>query len=322
MKGGNGGHQSEDLSGIRHPGDRRPGPDEASSRRSGRAIGTYFLRTGKRMWRSGRDCRLSSPVLRRGADQGAARHGLRRHGFRDVPTPLLYFAFHKNKEAGVMITGSHNPPEYNGFKMMVGRGNTLRGGDPGDLTDHQGRRVRGRAGAGKRLDIVPEYMDYVARCQARRSSRRRRRRQRHGRRRGRAAVREARLRGDRALLRDGRPLPQPPPRPDRARSHGGPHRQGPRDAGATSASPTTATPTASASWTTGGRLIWGDQLMIVFARDILPRIPGRRSSPKSRLQGPLRRHRQARRQAHHVEDRPLPHQEEDEGGEGRAGRAR
>jgi len=86
----------------------------------GRAIGTYFRRRDKKVVALGHDCRLSSPAYAAAMSKGLSRPAAT-SPTGTVPTPLLYFAiYYKKFEAGVMITGSHNPPEYNGFKMMCG----------------------------------------------------------------------------------------------------------------------------------------------------------------------------------------------------------
>ena len=73
----------------------------------------------------GRDGRLSSPELAQQLIQGLLDGGMDAIDIGQVATPMLYFATHKLKTGtGIMITGSHNPPEYNGLKMMIG-GTTL-----------------------------------------------------------------------------------------------------------------------------------------------------------------------------------------------------
>ena len=62
-----------------------------------------------------------------------------------VPTPLTYFAAHTAGVDGIcMITGSHNPPEYNGLKVGLGLGDLPRRGDPGAPPARRVRRVRER----------------------------------------------------------------------------------------------------------------------------------------------------------------------------------
>jgi len=129
----------------------------------GRAMGVYFRRRGAGRVAMGRDCRLSSPAFAEALSEGLRASGCSVVSIGTVPTPLLYFMiFHRGLEAGVMITGSHNPPDQNGFKMMCGRdtlygeaiqdlrrlieADDLPGGEPGGLTE---------------IDIVPEYTAYV-----------------------------------------------------------------------------------------------------------------------------------------------------------------
>ena len=69
----------------------------------------------------GRDVRLSSTRLRDALARGLTRTGLTVIDIGVCPTPLLYYSLHRlGPEAGVMITGSHNPPRYNGFKVALG----------------------------------------------------------------------------------------------------------------------------------------------------------------------------------------------------------
>ena len=68
----------------------------------------------------GYDGRLSSPVLEAALMDGLVASGVRVVNVGLGPTPMLYFAVkHMNADAGIMVTGSHNPPEYNGFKMTM-----------------------------------------------------------------------------------------------------------------------------------------------------------------------------------------------------------
>jgi phosphomannomutase/phosphoglucomutase len=129
----------------------------------GRGIGTYFRQHGKKRVALGRDARLSSPAYAGALTRGLLSTGCSVVDIGLVPTPLLYFAvFYKKNEAAVMITGSHNPPEYNGFKMMVGE-ETLYGQtiqeiyrilrDNALITDKEGTRSTD--------DVIPEYKQYV-----------------------------------------------------------------------------------------------------------------------------------------------------------------
>jgi phosphomannomutase/phosphoglucomutase len=87
----------------------------------GKAFGTMMLREGRRTIAVGRDCRHSSERFRDDVVQGLISTGCNVVDVGMVPTPLLYFAIHHlEADGGVMITASHNPPEYNGFKLNRG----------------------------------------------------------------------------------------------------------------------------------------------------------------------------------------------------------
>ena len=87
----------------------------------GRSFATVALAEGQQTAVVGRDGRLSSPGLEKALSRGLCEGGMNVISVGLVPTPLLYFATHELKTGtGIMITGSHNPPEYNGLKMMIG----------------------------------------------------------------------------------------------------------------------------------------------------------------------------------------------------------
>ena len=89
--------------------------------RLGRALGTYFHDKGAYTISLGRDCRLSSPDLARWLSKGLLASGMRVVDVGTVPTPILYFSLHHlSVDGGIQITGSHNPPEFNGFKICLG----------------------------------------------------------------------------------------------------------------------------------------------------------------------------------------------------------
>ncbi|WP_114395945.1 phosphoglucomutase/phosphomannomutase PgmG [Oleisolibacter albus] len=95
---------------------------EADARAIGRGFGSMVVRGGGRRIAIGYDGRLSSPSLEAAAVEGLVSTGLEVVRIGLGPTPMLYFAVrHLELDAGMMITGSHNPPDYNGFKMMLGK---------------------------------------------------------------------------------------------------------------------------------------------------------------------------------------------------------
>ncbi len=95
----------------------------------GQAIGSEAQSRGKRAVCIGRDGRLSGPALAQALARGLQTSGVDVIDIGRVTTPILYFAAHHlGTGSGVMVTGSHNPPDYNGLKMMLA-GETLSGDD-------------------------------------------------------------------------------------------------------------------------------------------------------------------------------------------------
>src|SRR4030042_569518 len=95
---------------------------EETVRELGRGFGSYFARHGTKRITVGRDCRPSSDPFFEALLEGLSGSGMEVIDVGVCPTPLLYFSIvHLAQEGGVMITGSHNPPEFNGFKVCVGK---------------------------------------------------------------------------------------------------------------------------------------------------------------------------------------------------------
>ena len=133
------------------------------ARALGRALGTLWSRRDQRRVAVGRDCRLSSPRLHAALVEGILETGAQIVDIGVVPTPLLYFTvFHEKLDGGVQITGSHNPPEDNGFKIMSGTG-TLSGAEILELRRivEQDDYVLAEGGARTELDILPAYEGFV-----------------------------------------------------------------------------------------------------------------------------------------------------------------
>jgi len=129
----------------------------------GRALGTLGLERGAGAFAVARDGRLSGPDL-----VGALADGINEAGADVIdigmaPTPVAYFAAHHlGSQSAAVVTGSHNPPEYNGVKMVVG-GTTLSGDEIQALRQ---RIERGElaTGAGKRSqrDVLDAYVERIA----------------------------------------------------------------------------------------------------------------------------------------------------------------
>ena len=107
----------------------------------------------------GRDGRLSGPELSAALAEGIAASGANVIDLGMVPTPVTYFAAHHlGCGSAVMITGSHNPPEYNGIKMVIA-GNTLSGDAIQDLRQRvAGGRVATGAGTIEKRDVAEAYV--------------------------------------------------------------------------------------------------------------------------------------------------------------------
>jgi phosphomannomutase/phosphoglucomutase len=129
----------------------------------GKAIGTYLARNGARSVNLGRDCRLSSERLRNALAKGLVAAGCRVTDVGVVPTPLLYYSvFHSKAEGAVMITGSHNPSEYNGFKVMRGEA-TIHGAEIQQLWKIvQAGEFASGTGSVTTSDVVPSYVDDIS----------------------------------------------------------------------------------------------------------------------------------------------------------------
>jgi len=128
------------LSRIRYPRLADLELPDAGIEQLGRGLGTFLRRNKGRRVNVGRDVRLSSPRLHDAIVRGLRASGCDVTSIGAAPTPLLYYSVHHlAADGGVMITGSHNPPEYNGFKTMMGDG-------PFTARDSGGRAHRPRRG--------------------------------------------------------------------------------------------------------------------------------------------------------------------------------
>lgn len=110
----------------------------------------------------GRDVRLSSPAMLDALTRGLGRSGINVVDIGVCPTPLQYFSlFNLNVDGGVMITGSHNPPEFNGLKLSIFK-ETLYGDKIQEIRRliEAGSAVKGR-GTLRVHEIIPDYINYL-----------------------------------------------------------------------------------------------------------------------------------------------------------------
>ncbi len=128
----------------------------------GKGAGTYLKRYGRSRLTVGRDCRVTSEAYSERLIQGLRSTGCDVIDIGVCPTPVFYFSIqHLKKEGGVMVTASHNPPEYNGFKVCM------------DLDSVYGEELKKILGLIQRedfetgqgtlsqTDVIPFYQDFV-----------------------------------------------------------------------------------------------------------------------------------------------------------------
>ncbi|MFL6417581.1 MAG: phosphomannomutase/phosphoglucomutase, partial [Bryobacteraceae bacterium] len=129
----------------------------------GRGLATYLIRHSGRIICLGRDCRLSGNRLHDALLKGLLASGCTVLDVGTVPTPVLYFsAVHFKADGAVMITGSHNPPEYNGFKTVCGSG-TLYGEAIQEVYKLiTGANFEAGQGSVKLVDAVTPYVNEIA----------------------------------------------------------------------------------------------------------------------------------------------------------------
>jgi phosphomannomutase / phosphoglucomutase len=129
----------------------------------GRGFATYIIRHSGRNICLGRDCRVSGKRLHDALLKGLVEAGATVLDIGVVPTPVLYYsAVHFAADGAIMITGSHNPPEYNGFKTVCGTG-TLHGKAIQDVYELIAKNdCESGEGSVREVDAVTPYVDEIA----------------------------------------------------------------------------------------------------------------------------------------------------------------
>jgi phosphomannomutase/phosphoglucomutase len=131
-------------------------------KRLGQGFGTSMIQRNKLNLVVGRDGRLSSKSFAEALIEGLLSTGCNVIDIGLCPTPAYYFSiFHLDKDGGIMVTGSHNPPEFNGFKVSVGKSTIF-----GEEIQSLGRLVeKGEFSSGKgslrKGEIIRPYQDYI-----------------------------------------------------------------------------------------------------------------------------------------------------------------
>jgi phosphomannomutase / phosphoglucomutase len=129
----------------------------------GKAHGTIIRENGGKRVAVGQDCRSTSDAYAEAVIAGLASTGLHVYDIGVCPTPLLYFSlFHLDLDGGIQVTASHNPSEYNGFKLCVGK-DTLYG----EQIQHVRVRMETNdfqekpGGTVERYEIIPPYQKHL-----------------------------------------------------------------------------------------------------------------------------------------------------------------
>lgn len=126
-------------------------------------IGRVFAEyTGARKIVVGRDMRLSSPALFEALTKGITAQGADVYNIGQVPTECLYFTVgYYGYEGGIMITASHNPKEYNGFKMVKEKVRVIRGKEIGEIINQVKLSKVKKIGTIKDIDIWQDYLNHI-----------------------------------------------------------------------------------------------------------------------------------------------------------------
>src|SRR5215468_6781565 len=135
--------------------------DEAFAEHLGRAFGTEAVRLGEKAVAVGRDGRVSGPALAAALMKGLASTGLDVVDLGAVTTPMLYYVAatrgNHGCNSGIQVTGSHNPKDYNGFKMVMG-GRAIYGDDIQKLRQRmETETYTVHAGRSATMNIQAEY---------------------------------------------------------------------------------------------------------------------------------------------------------------------
>src|SRR5579875_1142261 len=129
----------------------------------GRGLGTYLIRHSGRSICLGCDCRLSGSRLHNALLNGLLAVGAHVLDVGIVPTPVLYYSTqHFKADGGIMITGSHNPPEYNGIKTVCGSGTIYGEAIQNVYKLISENDLESGEGSVKKVDAVTPYVDEIA----------------------------------------------------------------------------------------------------------------------------------------------------------------
>jgi len=128
----------------------------------GKGVGTYLLQHGSSKLTVGRDCRKTSDLYAEKITEGLLSTGCDVINIGVCPTPVLYFSIiHLKQEGGVMVTASHNPPEYNGFKLCIGL-DSIHGKDIQKILNIINEKTFANGkGVLSSADVVTPYKEFI-----------------------------------------------------------------------------------------------------------------------------------------------------------------
>lgn len=140
--------------------------DPSIAKLIGQAFGSEMRELGESDIVIGRDGRLSGPSLIEALTDGLLSTGINVIDLGMVATPMVYFAANhtidgKTPKSGIMITGSHNPPNYNGFKMVLGSAAIYGEKIQGLRKRIEAKQFASGQGARSTFDIFPMYLNYI-----------------------------------------------------------------------------------------------------------------------------------------------------------------
>lgn len=128
----------------------------------GLGFGTYYRQRGAASVVVGRDVRTSSPRISEMLQKGLVETGCNVIDIGTVPTPVLYFSMYRLEcESAIMVTASHNPGEFNGFKVCADKGSLFGKDIQGLRRLVEGGRFSTGKGKLEKKDVVPEYIDHI-----------------------------------------------------------------------------------------------------------------------------------------------------------------
>ncbi len=128
----------------------------------GKAFGTMISMNGGKTVSVGMDCRTTSPSLSKALINGINSTGINVLDIGLVTTPIVYFSlFNTDVDGGVMVTASHNPGEYNGLKLCIGKESLFGEGIQELRAIAEKKEFKKGSGSTKKIDLLEEYFNYL-----------------------------------------------------------------------------------------------------------------------------------------------------------------